>query len=104
MDAGTAYEVGFMRALGKPILGYSNAGSNHAARARLFRMSSPLPYDSDRDDLEIEDFDMAENLMIAVAVHESGGGIAVNEIGGQDRMADLTGFRQCLVMLHKQLS
>jgi nucleoside 2-deoxyribosyltransferase len=103
MDAGTAYEVGFMRALGKPVLGYTNAGSNHAVRARLFRMNSALPYDCDREGFEIEDFDLAENLMIAVAIHESGGAVAVNEVGGPDRMADLGGFRQCLVMMQKLL-
>jgi nucleoside 2-deoxyribosyltransferase len=103
MDSGTAFEVGFMRALGKPILGYSNASSIYAVRARLCRMNSALPYDSDREGFEIEDFDLAENLMIAVAVIESGAEVAANEIGGPGRMADLGGFRQCLVMLQKLL-
>jgi nucleoside 2-deoxyribosyltransferase len=103
MDAGTAFEVGFMRALGKPVLGYSNAGSNYAVRARLCRMNPPLPYDCDREGFEIEDFDLAENLMIAVAVIESGGDIATTEIGGSGRMADLGGFGQCLVTLQKLL-
>ena len=101
MDSGTAFEVGYMRALGKPVLGYSNAGRDLAARSRVFRLNPPLSFDCDRPAFEIEDFDMAENLMIAVAVLESGGPVIVHDIAGDDRMADLTGFRQCLALLQK---
>ena len=44
---------------------------------------------------------MAENLMIAVAVLESGGPVIVHDIAGDDRMADLAGFRRCLALLQK---
>ncbi len=104
MDAGTAYEVGFMRALGKPTLGYTNASGDYAARARSFRLSPKLAFDCDREDAEIEDFGLAENLMIAVAVHETGADVVVNDIAGSERMADLAGFRDCLVMLGQQLA
>ncbi len=103
MDAGTAYEVGFMRALGKTVLGYTNASGDYASRARLHRTAAPLPYDCDRADLEIEDFGLPENLMIAVAVHESGAEVASTEVSGRDRMADLTAFRECLGQLQKLL-
>lgn len=103
MDAGTAYEVGFMRALGRPTLGYSNSGGDYASRARALRLSPPLPYDCDRADLAVEDFGLVENLMIAVAASESGGPVVVNDIGGPGRMADLAGFRQCLALLQKLL-
>jgi nucleoside 2-deoxyribosyltransferase len=103
MDAGTAYEVGYMRALGKPVFGYTNADGDYASRARAFRLVGSPPYDCDRADLEIEDFDMADNLMIAVAVHESGAAVVANEISGGGRMADLTGFRACLAMLARFL-
>lgn len=99
MDAGTAYEVGYMRALGKPTLGYSNAAGDYATRARLWRRGSPLPFDCDHATFEVEDFGLAENLMIAVAVHETMGPVVVNEIAGEGRMADLTGFSQCLMLL-----
>lgn len=103
MDAGTAYEVGFMRALGKVCLGYSNAGADYAGRARLLRANPPLDYDSDWPDMEIEDFGLAENLMLAVAVHESGADVVGREISGRERMADLDGFRACLAQLQKLL-
>ena len=104
MDAGTAYEVGFMRALGKPALGYTNASGDYAARARALRLLPPLRFDCDHASVEIENFGLAENLMIAIAVHESGTDVVVNDIDGYERMSDLTGFRDCLVMLRQQLS
>ena len=104
MDAGTAYEVGFMRALGKPVLGYSNASGDYAARARAFRQLPRLSFDCDDPSVEIENFGLAENLMIAIAVHESGTDVVVNDIGNRERMSGLTGFRDCLVMLRQQLN
>jgi nucleoside 2-deoxyribosyltransferase len=103
MDSGTAYEVGFMRALGKIVLGYTNAGDDYASRAQIIRRTPPLPYDCDRADLDVEDFGLAENLMIAVAVHESGTHVVTHEVANRDRMADLTGFTACLVQLQKLL-
>ena len=32
MDVGTAFEIGFMRALGRPVFGYSNTPADYAAR------------------------------------------------------------------------
>jgi nucleoside 2-deoxyribosyltransferase len=103
MDAGTAYEIGFMRALGKPCLGYSNAAADYATRAGLLRRAPRLPFDCDRPDIAVEDFDLPENLMIAVAVHESGADAVVGEITGPGRMSDLAGFRDCLLRLRKLL-
>lgn len=103
MDAGTAYEVGFMRALGKPTLGYCNAGGDYAAKANAIRARPPLPYDCDRPDIEVENFGLSENLMIAVAAIETGGPIVVTDVDGPGRMADLKGFQACLVLLRKLL-
>jgi nucleoside 2-deoxyribosyltransferase len=94
MDAGTAYEVGFMRALGRPVLGYTNTPGDYRARAEAFRGRGIPPGDSDRPGLEIEDFDMAENLMIAVAVLESGGSVVTHP--GDGDMHELAAFRRCL--------
>lgn len=93
MDAGTAFEVGFMRALGRPVLGYSSVRSDFGARARFFRAAGPhLPFDGDRPDVAIEDFGLAENLMIAVAISESGADAVV--AGGDDEasISALGGF------------
>jgi nucleoside 2-deoxyribosyltransferase len=95
MDSGTAFEVGFMRALGRPVFGYTNARMDFAARARAFRERGSAPEDCDRVDIQIEDFDLAENLMITEAITASGGSI-VRHSGD---MADLTGFVQCLMQV-----
>ncbi len=104
MDAGTAFEVGFMRALGRPTLGYTNAGGDYASRARAFRLLPRRTFDCDRADTDIEDFGLAENLMIAVAIHETGTDVVINEISGDNQMADLKGFIDCLVMLRQHLA
>ena len=103
MDAGTAYEVGFMRALGKPTLAYTNATGDYAAKANVMRARPPLPFDCDRPDIEVENFGLPENLMIAVAAVESGGPVVLKEVAGPGRMADLAGFETCLGLLRKLL-
>ncbi len=95
MDSGTAYEVGFMRALGKPVFVYTNAPSDYATRAHAYRRSSRLPEDCDRPEYEVEDFDLAENLMIASSAEASGQHV----VRGTEPLApmdNLTAFKRCL--------
>lgn len=95
MDSGTAYEVGFMRALGRPVFVYTNAPNDFAVRAEAYRRTPRLPEDSDRPEYEVEDFDLAENLMIASAAEASGLPV-VRGSGPAAPMDDLTTFRRCL--------
>jgi nucleoside 2-deoxyribosyltransferase len=95
MDAGTAFEVGFMRALGRPVLGYTNTPIDLEERAFLGRRLMRLPFDA--EGVEIEDFGLAENLMIEVAILESGGTLVRGEVEPGDEMTDLAGFEACLV-------
>lgn len=96
MDSGTAFEVGFMRALGRPVLGYTNVPGDYRRRAEAFRARGIPSADGDRPDVEIEDFGMAENLMIAVAILESGGSIVEGNAPSGSEMADLTAFARSL--------
>jgi nucleoside 2-deoxyribosyltransferase len=104
MDAGTAYEIGFMRALGRPVFGYTNAKGTYAARASIYRQHGILAADCDRLDVEIENFDLAENLMIAIAAADIVGPQSMptptrRDLGNdQINMADLAGFRACLAL------
>jgi nucleoside 2-deoxyribosyltransferase len=41
MDAGTAFEVGFMRALGRPVLGCTNVAADYRQRAEAYRRAAP---------------------------------------------------------------
>lgn len=62
-DVGTVFELGFMRAQGKPCFAYSNDGRNLSARM------ATLP------DLQmnLEAFGLTDNLMLDMAIQQSGG-------------------------------
>ena len=98
MDAGTAFEVGFMRALGRPVLGYTNVTADYRARSEAYRRSVPQAalLDADRPEAEIEDFEGAENLMIEVAIVASGGLVVRTAVPAGQEMRDLAGFEACL--------
>ena len=103
-DAGTAFEVGFMRALGRPVLGYSNTALDLVARSQAYRANGRLVFDSDRDGIEIEDFDQAENLMISAAIEASGSRMVCQAVAPGREMTDLAGFRACLADAQRLLN
>jgi nucleoside 2-deoxyribosyltransferase len=96
MDVGTAFEVGYMRAMGRPVLGYTNTPLDLSERSAMGRMGIDLPFDSDAAGVEIEDFGLAENLMIEIAITESGGVLVRNAVAAGAEMTDLAGFEACL--------
>lgn len=90
-DAGTVFELGFMYALGKQVVGYSAVpGSYHE------RVESPDRGKHDRDGLEIEDFGRADNLMITDAITSAGGAFIADAEGGKATLAALGAFRRAL--------
>lgn len=71
MDPGTAYEIGFAVALGKPVFAWSAD-----ARTLLERTVNATSVDRDgviydADHFAIEDFGLGENLMIATSVQRT---------------------------------
>ncbi|MFZ4806960.1 MAG: nucleoside 2-deoxyribosyltransferase [Hyphomicrobiaceae bacterium] len=96
-DAGTVFEVGYMRALGKPVLGYTNTPLDYRRRAEMQRAIPRLPFEADAPAIAVEDFDLAENLMIEVAILESGGILVRSTVPAGEEMTGLDGFRACLV-------
>jgi nucleoside 2-deoxyribosyltransferase len=96
MDVGTAFEIGYMRALGRPVLGYTNTLLDLSTRSAMGRDAIDLPFDSDAEDVEIEDFGLAENLMIEIGITESGGTLVRNAVAAGAVMTDLAGFEACL--------
>jgi nucleoside 2-deoxyribosyltransferase len=103
MDSGTAFEVGFMRALGRPVLGYSNVVGVYKARADAYRaLRIGLP-DADGPDVEVEDFGLEENLMIAAAIVQSGGSVVARSVPAGQEMRDLRGFEACLLHVQRTL-
>ena len=103
MDSGTAFEVGFMRALQRPVFGYTNVLPDYAARARAFQARGIPAGDGDRHDLEIEDFDGAENLMMTAAIEASGGTVIRTAVATGREIEDLQGFEACLMQVKQVL-
>jgi len=105
MDVGTAFEVGFARALGKPVFGYSNDAGKLTERTieflgRIIERNNGRLEDS--RGIEIEDFDLVDNLMIDGAVYAaSGTWVVVPEESRKDYYSDLSGFEECLVLARK---
>jgi nucleoside 2-deoxyribosyltransferase len=84
-DPGTAYEIGYMRGLGKAVLAYSNTSTPFTDRS------------TGLDSQTIEKFDMVDNLMLDGAVVASGFDIITHD--AQDLFTDLTAFTECVKRL-----
>ncbi|MGF1649356.1 MAG: nucleoside 2-deoxyribosyltransferase [Hyphomicrobiaceae bacterium] len=115
VDAGTAFEIGFMRALQRPVLGYSAVAEDFAARSRLWRGGTGSDASAlhdvkvrigecDRVDWHVEDFGLADNLMIAVAISESGLDPQVGREAGPEAIDAVDAFEACARWLARHLS
>jgi nucleoside 2-deoxyribosyltransferase len=102
-DPGTAYELGFMRALGRPVLGYSNAPGNFTMRSlaqlqgAVHRRASGAWEDT--DGMEVEDFGLTDNLMLDGGIAAACGVLVVNPVEDAARWHDLQGFARCVAHL-----
>ena len=104
MDTGTAYEIGFMRGLGRPVFGYSNSHLTFFERAAKFDPkplkkragADPTMAFEDSDRMGVEQFGLAENLMIESAIHDSGGAVVQAKTRRRDRYTDLAAFEACV--------
>ncbi|TLU72375.1 nucleoside 2-deoxyribosyltransferase [Lichenicoccus roseus] len=95
-DAGTVYEIGFARALGLTVFGWSESTVSYADRCRIADPAAARDEDGrlrDRDGLEIEEFGLADNLMITCGIAFSGGRIFTGP--------GLDGFRECVGSLSR---
>lgn len=104
MDAGTAYEIGFMRALGKPVFGYANVTADYARRVRATPQAAQAHWCLETQRSDIEDFGLAENLMIAIAVLDTSGRFVLHEVASDRMLSDLAGFRACLELAQRALA
>ena len=85
MDVGTAFEMGYMRGLGKPVFAYYDAapfyGREEAPglyvdRVRAYGSLSSHDSRVDADGQSVDDFRMADNLMMVGALDSGAGAIA----------------------------
>jgi nucleoside 2-deoxyribosyltransferase len=108
-DPGTAYEVGFMRALGRPVFGYANVARRFAARtlAHLGPAARRRADGSweDSEGMALEDFDLFDNLMLDCGIAASGGTLVVQEVADPAaRWRDLSAFARCVEAATRQLA
>jgi nucleoside 2-deoxyribosyltransferase len=98
-DAGTVYELGYMAGRGKFCLGYSNDPSLYADRVRKFtEVNSRDGRLIDALGLTVEDFGLADNLMMIHALDLHGGALVAPRQTPADIWHDLTAFETCVRM------
>ena len=101
-DVGTVYEVGFMRALGRPVYGYATTAEPFTRRTLDFAAAhggtttNADGFRRDADGLLIEQFGLFDNLMIEAGFLDSGGVLVVEEIPAAQRWTDLAVFERCV--------
>ena len=96
-DAGTVYELGYMAARGKLCFGYSNDPSSYADRVR--DLTAVTPRDGhliDAEGLTVEDFGLADNLMMIHALDLYGCALVTPRQKPADVWHDLTAFEACV--------
>lgn len=92
-DDGTAFELGFFDALGRPAFAYSNAADCLAARTHAFLAHAP-------DAFAVEDFGLPCNLMLPHAVLARGRLAILTPEDGRDLpMDDLSVFERLVAIV-----
>ncbi len=106
-DVGTVFELGFMCGRGKHAYAYTNTSRSYyerilndhymgeAALRADGRMAGP-------DGISIEDFDMADNLMLDGGVLRRDGTLVQREVPEAARLTDLEAFKECLAIAARQ--
>lgn len=84
-DPGTVFELGFARARGLRLWGWSNVATPFATRTRAWAGGGVR----DREGLAIEDECDRDNLMIEGAILASGGRVEVENVAPARRWSDL---------------
>ena len=97
-DVGSAYEMGFMRALGRPVFAYSNDARSYFERVADFCGDAlrrrPTGEHEDSDGMAIEPFALHDNLMLAGAVAD--GCLITAAEAPAERYAALRAFERCV--------
>ncbi|MCG7199646.1 nucleoside 2-deoxyribosyltransferase [Marinobacter pelagius] len=94
-DPGTVFEVGYMVGQQKPAFGFSMSGLDYRQRAGAV--------DADGHGHSIEDFGLAENLMIHCGIVNSGGTLITADREPRHRFFDKDIFERCVEALVRKL-
>lgn len=104
-DVGTVFELGFMRALGRPVFGWSTTTAPFTERTRQHCPTREADGGwRDGDGLAVESFGCCDNLMIDGAVFASGGALEVADLPPERRWTDLAVFERCVARVAATLA
>ncbi len=104
-DSGTVYELGYMAGRGKLCLGYSNVPDSYADRVR--EMTGAGSADGrliDGEGLNIEDFGLADNLMMIHALDLHGCALVTPRERPADIWRDFVSFEACVKLAAMRLA
>ena len=94
-DVGTVFEIGFAKALRKPIFAYTNTKELFTERTMKFAGVKTNTY-RDNNNMSIEQWGMVDNLMIDGGVKKSKGCIVSTNAPKNEMYNSLLGFEECL--------
>jgi nucleoside 2-deoxyribosyltransferase len=97
MDVGTAFELGYMTAQGKPIFAYTNDDRLYGDRV------TKITSDLDDKGMSIERFQMHDNLMLEGSIVSSGGVLTTESIQSENYYTDLTVFEKVVKIAFDKL-
>lgn len=97
MDVGTAFEMGYMAAQGKPVFGYTNDGRLYVDRVPADRPGL------DENGMAIEAFEMADNLMLEGAIFNSSGALMRRSVSPEFYYTDLALFEAAVQVAAERL-
>ncbi len=99
-DVGSAYEIGFMRALGRPIFAYTNDDRPLFDRVVEYCggtvREQPTGEHEDSDGMAVEPFILRDNLMLEGGVIASGGCLIAGLAAHVERYTSLAAFERCV--------
>src|SRR3954467_9579489 len=97
-DCGTVFELGYMLGKGNKLcLGYSNIARSYFERVRdRVEMHADGSKFRDPDDLEVENFQLVDNLMIIHGLELAGRSLVLPREPVADPLRDLWAFEECV--------
>jgi nucleoside 2-deoxyribosyltransferase len=97
------FELGFMCGRGKLAFAYSNTAADHFSRTSDYYGGMATVWADGHlrgpDGMLLEDFDMAENLMLDGGVESRGGKVIVRDVPPERLNTDTAAFEECLRLL-----
>ena len=91
------FELGFARARGLRLWGWSNVATPFATRTRAWAGGGMR----DREGMAIEEYCPADNLMIEGAITAAGGRVEVENVAPARRWSDLAALRRAALALSR---